>query len=239
VIARQAALVTEFDVNGLKVLVKRRAGSQTVATGLFFRGGSRNLATANAGVESLMLDLATQASAAFPRERLRSELARTGTVIGSSENYDYSVLSFTATRAHFDSMWNIFTDVALHPAFTKEDFDLVKTRAVTALADDVDDPDSYLQRLQEKSAYAGHPYLNRPEGTVESLSRLTLDDVRRYRQWRLRACCWWSSAIWRKPVKAYQRHSENCHAEIISRPASTTFSASTVDITQRGLPISR
>ena len=31
VIARQASLVTEFDVNGLKVLVKRREGSQTVA----------------------------------------------------------------------------------------------------------------------------------------------------------------------------------------------------------------
>src|SRR6266849_2560492 len=38
VIARQASLVSEFDVNGLKVLVKRREGSQTVATGLFIRG---------------------------------------------------------------------------------------------------------------------------------------------------------------------------------------------------------
>src|ERR1041384_1944254 len=56
-IARQAALVTEFDVNGLKVLVKRRAGSQTVAAGLFLKGGSRNITTANAGVESLMLDV--------------------------------------------------------------------------------------------------------------------------------------------------------------------------------------
>src|SRR5438552_9701406 len=40
VVAKQAALVTEFDVNGLKVLVKRREGSLTVAAGLFLRGGS-------------------------------------------------------------------------------------------------------------------------------------------------------------------------------------------------------
>src|ERR1051325_760647 len=53
-IARQAALVTELDVNGLKVLVKRRAGSQTVATGLFLKGGSRNITATNAGIESLM-----------------------------------------------------------------------------------------------------------------------------------------------------------------------------------------
>ena len=47
--ATQAALVSEFDVNGLKVLVKRRAGSQTVAAGLFIRGGARNITAENAG----------------------------------------------------------------------------------------------------------------------------------------------------------------------------------------------
>src|ERR1043165_6891181 len=73
-IARQAALVTEFDVNGLKVMVKRREGSQTVATGLFLRGGSRNITSANAGVESLMLNVMTEGSAAYPRARMRSEL---------------------------------------------------------------------------------------------------------------------------------------------------------------------
>src|SRR4051812_46375142 len=52
VIARQAALVTEFDVNGLKVLVKRREGSLTVAAQLYFRGGVENINTTNAGVEA-------------------------------------------------------------------------------------------------------------------------------------------------------------------------------------------
>ena len=77
--ATAAALVTEFDVNGLKVLVKRREGSQTVAAGLFLRGGSRNITAENAGIESLMLAVATEASKSFPRERMRTELARMGT----------------------------------------------------------------------------------------------------------------------------------------------------------------
>ena len=50
------------------------------------------------------------------------------------------------------------------------------------MADDSDDPDTYLQRLQETTAYAGHPYVNRPEGTVQSVSKLTLEDIRRYHQ---------------------------------------------------------
>src|SRR5262245_17583271 len=68
VIARQAALVSEFDINGLKVLVKRREGSQTVAAGLFIRGGVQNITSNNAGVEAFMLGVATEASAVFPRE---------------------------------------------------------------------------------------------------------------------------------------------------------------------------
>ena len=65
-VAKQAALVSEFEVNGLKVLVKRREGSLTVAAGLFIKGGSRNITADNAGIEALMLDAATEASAAFP-----------------------------------------------------------------------------------------------------------------------------------------------------------------------------
>jgi predicted Zn-dependent peptidase len=175
-----AALVSELDVNGLKVLVKRRPGSQTISAALFIRGGSANLTAANAGIESLMLDVATAASAKYPRERLRREEARTGTAISAGSNPDYSVLSLTATRANFDSAWNLFADVALHPAFTAEDFELAKTRMSSGLRGEMDDPDTYLQRLQNTGLYVGHPYLNSPEGTVASVASIALPDIRFY-----------------------------------------------------------
>src|SRR3982751_2923134 len=180
VVAKQAALVSEFDVNGLKVLLKRREGSLTVAAGLFIRGGASNINAQNAGIETLMLSAATEASANFPREKMRSELSRMGTVIGSSSNNDYSVLSLASTRMHFDRSWQIFTDVALRPSFTKEDVSLVQDRLVVSLSDDTDNPDVYLQKLQERVAYAGHPYLNNTSGTPETVAKLTPEDLRRY-----------------------------------------------------------
>jgi predicted Zn-dependent peptidase len=182
VIARQASLVTEFEINGLKVLVKRRAGSQTVAVGLFIRGGVENVSASNAGVEAFMLNVASEASANFPRDRMRKETARMGTVIGEGVNYDYSSLSMAATRANFDRSWEIFADVALHPSFTKEDVALVQSRILAGLQGEADDPDGYLQRLQDRVAYVGHPYLNRPEGTAENVGRLTAEDLRAYHQ---------------------------------------------------------
>ena len=182
VVAKQAALVSEFEVNGLKVLLKRREGSLTVAAGLFIRGGAANINAQNAGIETLMLSAATEATTNFPREKMRSELSRMGTVIGSSSNNDYSVLSLATTRMHFDRSWEIFADVVLRPAFTKEDVKLVQERQVVSLSDDTDNPDVYLQKLQERVAYAGHPYLNSTNGTPETVSKLTPQDLRDYHQ---------------------------------------------------------
>jgi predicted Zn-dependent peptidase len=175
-------LVTEFEVNGLKVLVKRREGSQTVVAGLFMRGGSRNVTAENAGVEALMLDVATEASQNFPREQMRRALSRMGTGLSYGINYDYSVLTLGSTRRYFDRSWDIFADSALHPSFAPEDFQRVKNRLLVSLNDQEDTPDSFLDLLQSRVAYAGHPYLNEPHGTTASVTRLTLDDVRRFHQ---------------------------------------------------------
>jgi predicted Zn-dependent peptidase len=148
--------------------------------GLFIKGGSRNLTAQNAGIESLMLDVESEASLKYPRERMRSITSSVGTTISSGTNADYSVLSLATTRANFDLSWDLFVDVVLNPLFTKQDVDLIKSRTITSLQGVNDDPDSYLQRLMEKAAYAGHPYMNDPQGTVETVASLTPEDLRAY-----------------------------------------------------------
>lgn len=172
--------VTEFNVNGLTVLVKERPGSLTVSAGLFIRGGSRNVTRANAGIESLMLSVATEASLNYPRERFRRELARTGTVISSGINRDYSAFTLGCTREHFDAAWAVFADAALHPSFDPADFDRVKTQHLLALRSDGDTPDSALQAEVAKVIYANHPYAADPNGTVTSIEALTVDDLKRF-----------------------------------------------------------
>ena len=127
-----------------------------------------------------MLGVATEGSIGYPREKLRAELARTAATIGSGGDYDYSAISLASTRDAFPRAWDIFADVVMRPAFAQQDFDLAKERTLASLLDDKDTPDSYLERLQDSAAYAGHPYLNDPDGTPESISRLTAEDLRAY-----------------------------------------------------------
>jgi predicted Zn-dependent peptidase len=237
-----AALVSEFDVNGLKVLVKRREGSQTVVAGLFIKGGARNITAASAGIENLMLDAMSEASVSFPRERLRTEQSRLGSSISSGVNYDYSVLSLASTRPNFDRSWEIFTDVALRPAFATEDVERVRNRIVLSIRDDADTPDSYIQLLQARVAYAGHPYLNDPDGTVESVSRLTAEDLRRYHKQVMETSRLLLVVVGDlDPQVLRQRIAASCgklpRGDYRPTPLpELSFNASTVEVTERDLP---
>ena len=176
------SLVTELNVNGLKVLVKKREGSQTIVVGLFIKGGARNISAGNAGVEALMLDSASEASTRFPRAVMRKELSRLGSTITYGLNYDYSVLTLGSTRINFDRSWQIFTDAALRPTFAKDDVERVRNRLLVSLRDETAVPDSYLQLLQARVAYTGHPYLNDPRGTAANITKLSISDLRQHHE---------------------------------------------------------
>ena len=179
-LSAQATLVTELDVNGLKVIVKRRPGSATVAAGLFIRGGAMNATAQNAGLEGFMLSTATEGSVKFPREVLRREIARTGGSISSGSNYDFSVLALASTLEDFDRSWDVFTDVAMNPAFAANDVELTREKILTALRSSEDDPDGFLQVLINRTLNAKTSYENDPNGTIENISRFKALDLRDY-----------------------------------------------------------
>ncbi len=169
--------ISEFDINGMKVLVKRRPGAPTVAAGLYFRGGVRNTTAANAGIEALTLDAATQGSQQYPLQRLRTETTRTGTVISAGANYDFSVIALICTKAAFENSWKIFTDVALNPAFRPADIERIRERMLLGLRSQADTPEGLLETLNRRILFANHPYANDPQGTVESVRKLTPADL--------------------------------------------------------------
>lgn len=240
--ASTAKNITEFDVNGLKVIVKRRPSSPTVSAGLFVRGGVKNQTADKAGLESLALSVATEASTKFPREAIRKELSRTGSTIGAGSGYDFSVLQLSSTRPNFDRTWELFTDVVLRPSFAKADFDLVKDRTLTALRNRGVSPDDALNSFEERILFAGHPYAADPSGTIETLQKITLADAKVYYQKLIESSRLLlvivgdvDPAVFQKQVTAsFSKLPKGSYKE--PDLAKIAFTESTVDISQRALP---
>ncbi|NBR91655.1 MAG: insulinase family protein, partial [Rhodobacteraceae bacterium] len=63
------------------------------------------------------------------------------------------------------------------PRFDTEAIERVRAQVLTGLRQDEKDPRSLAARAFDAMAFAGHPYASSHEGTVESISALTRDDL--------------------------------------------------------------
>jgi zinc protease len=173
---------TQFEVNGLKVILRRNAATDVVAANLYLLGGARQLTPATQGIEALLFAASERGSRKYPGPRLRQELARLGSQINISLNEDWTTYSLKAIRSTFDSSWAIFSDRLLAPTLTQADVDLVRSQMVTNAQRSDISPEALLSRLADSLTFAGHPYGMSTEGTVASLTGLGPPQLREYLQ---------------------------------------------------------
>src|SRR3954462_13529228 len=101
---------TQFDVNGLKVILRRNAATDVVAANLYLLGGARQLTPATQGIEALIFAASEGGSRKYPGPRLRQELARVGSEVRTSLSEDWITYSLKALRSTFDTSWAMFSD---------------------------------------------------------------------------------------------------------------------------------
>lgn len=166
--------------NGLKTIHRQVKGNEVIAVRIYFKGGARNITEKNAGVEPVLLEVAQQGTRNFPKGVLNRELARTGTVVEAAGALDYSIVAMRCVRQNFDRSWQLLTDIVLNPLFEDKELALVKEQFLSALRQENDDPDSTVASASDKLLYRAHPYINRPSGTLESISALTANDLKTY-----------------------------------------------------------
>jgi zinc protease len=170
---------TDFvTTNGLKTIHRHVTGNDVVAAQIYFRGGARNVTEKNAGVESLLFEVATEGTKNFSKSEINREMARMGTVIDGDSGYDFSVVEMRCVRQNFDRSWQLLTDMILNPACDDKEVALVKDQIISALRQQNDSPENSVALLCNRLLFDSHPYFNSPIGTVESVSSLTSADVK-------------------------------------------------------------
>jgi zinc protease len=173
---------SQFEINGLKVILRRNTSTDVVAANLYLLGGSRQLTPQTQGIEALLFAASERGSRKYPGPRLRQELARRGSVINVSLNEDWTTYSLKSIRTAFDTSWAIFADRLLAPTLTQADVDLVRTQMITAEQSDDLRPEALVSRLADSVAFAGHPYAMETDGTTPSLTGLGPAQLREYMQ---------------------------------------------------------
>jgi len=170
-----------YEVNGLRVIHHQRpAHTATVAVQLYLLGGARQVTSANAGVEPMLLLASEYGTRAYPGVNARRALARTGSIVTVSADHDWTVFGFHGVKQEFDSTWNVFADRLVHPELDSSAVAIVRASLLSRAVRRRGAAEDYAFFLAESLAYHGHPYAVDPRGEPDALRRLSVDDMRRY-----------------------------------------------------------
>jgi zinc protease len=171
---------TAFDVNGLKVILRRNAANDVVAANLYLLGGTQQLTPATQGIETMLLATSELGTKSFPREAVRRTTTQLGSTILIRAADDWTMFGFTTIRSAFDSTWAVFADRVMAPTLDSVDVELVRARMISAVRTAENSPDPIVNHLADSLSYVGHPYSFAPEGTEPALQSITVDAVRKY-----------------------------------------------------------
>lgn len=173
---------SDFEVNGLHVILRRNTSTDVVAANLYLLGGTRQLTPATQGIEALLFAAAERGSRKYPGLRLRQELARVGSVINVSLDEDWTTYGLKSIRSTFDTSWVMFADRLLSPTLSAADVDLVKGQMITGAQRGDLVPEALVNRLADSLTFAGHPYGLETEGTAATLATISPVHLREYMQ---------------------------------------------------------
>jgi zinc protease len=173
--------VTTATVAGIQVLVKRVPGAQFAAGQLYVRGGTRNWTAANAGIEQLAFSAATTGGTrSLDKTAYSRKLASLGADLQADVRNDFSGLSLSVPLVAWDEAFALLAEVFRSPALPASEIELARTQALAQLHHEQEDPDGQLWTLERAQLFAGHPYANRPIGTLESVTALHPEELAPY-----------------------------------------------------------
>ena len=84
-----------FDVNGLRVILRRNTANDVVAANVYLLGGTQQLTPATQGIEALLLASSERGTKRFPREAVRQLTAALGSVFAIDPSEDWTRFGFT------------------------------------------------------------------------------------------------------------------------------------------------
>ena len=180
VVAPDTATTTKFDVNGVSVILRRNTATEVVVASLYLLGGTRQLTPATAGIEAMVLATSERGTRHFPGAAVRQRTARLGSTISIEASDDWSAIGLHAIRATFDSTWAIFADRVMAPTLDPNEFALMRDQFLTIAREKNTQPDDAATELADSLLYLNHPNSVSPTGTPESISAITVAQLKQY-----------------------------------------------------------
>ena len=167
--------------NGIEVMGTQSAETPTTELVIYLEGGHRAVDVNKAGLAQLTAEMLNESSKSRSGEALAQALEMLGSSVefGASEYQSYVKVS--SLTENLDATLAIVQERLFTPGFTETDFERVKQQQLQSLQHSQSDP-NYLAQTAFSGLLFGtqNPLGVSDNGTVASVSGITLDDVKAF-----------------------------------------------------------
>jgi zinc protease len=170
--------------NGLQVLVVPHHEQPSVVFRLLVRAGAVQEPADKPGVANFVATLLNQGTTTRSAEDIATLIDSAGGFLGVAAGNELSWVQGAVINDRTDEALGLIADIVQHPAFSAAEIALQKRQALSSLQVANDDPDYIASVVFDRLIFGSHPYGRPGQGTVESIERITHDDLMAFhRQW--------------------------------------------------------
>jgi len=157
--------------------------SPLVSFRLLFNVGSASDPKGKEGLAALTASMISDGgSRTMTYEQISQAMFPMATGFGSQVDKEMTVFVGTTHRDNLDKYYKIISGMLLDPGFRDEDFKRIRTDAINFLKENLrgNNDEELGKEALYIAIYRGQPYGHQNVGTVESLEKLTIDDVKKF-----------------------------------------------------------
>jgi len=172
----------DMTINGVKVIVQP-SGNGIVVIQTIIKGGVENYPATKAGIESMAITALTECGTSKDdKNSFKNKLDRVSAQMYGNSGMDYATFTMNCIKSDFGIVWPLYADALTSPRFDAKEFDRIKQDAINNIKSNESNPDFAIDKMAKQNAFAGKSYAKDPDGTVETVTKLTAADTKAYWQ---------------------------------------------------------
>ena len=163
--------------NGIVLLVAERPGVPIVAVRVFTRAGASFEPRDRAGLANLTGALLTRGTAKHTGPQIDEAIEFVGGSLEAGAGRDGLTASLSVLKRDIGLGLDLLAEVVLSPTFPEAELKRKVAQIQAGIKRSEEDPNTVASRALARLVFANHPYASPVEGTIESVGKLTRDDV--------------------------------------------------------------
>ncbi len=163
--------------NGLQVLAIPWHEEPSVSVRLLIKAGAAQDPADKPGVASLVASLLNQGTATKSAEGIADLVESAGGVLGVGAGNELSYVNAGVIKDKIDVVMALASELVQQPAFEQKEIDRQKQQAISGMRVSYDDPEFLAGVVFDRLIYGFHPYGKPPGGTLDSIARITRNDL--------------------------------------------------------------